>query len=191
MINCPITNLNTSEQEKNHVNNVNTNNIQLSQKDNSLFKIVHWNANSINNKKLEFQKYILQEIEPEIVSLNETKVSEFRAKTVLDFQGYNLINKSRHENKNGAGGVALLIKKHINFIQIENEKLKKFEALAIKIFFKNTNFLLISFYNPPQHDLPEDLILDLNKQFPRIIIMGRGVPSLRRKRRMFLHFFYI
>ena len=52
------------------------------------------------------------------VSLNETKLSDFRANMLLNYENYNVINKSRHQNKNGAGEIAILLKKNINFIQI-------------------------------------------------------------------------
>ena len=37
---------------------------------------------------------------------------------LLNYENYNIINKSRHQNKNGAGGIAILQKKNIKFIQI-------------------------------------------------------------------------
>jgi hypothetical protein len=36
-------------------------------------RILHWNANSVNNKKEEFQ-ILLNKLNPDIVSLNETKL---------------------------------------------------------------------------------------------------------------------
>jgi hypothetical protein len=66
-------------------------------------KIVHWNANSLNNKINEFKSLILQATEPDIVSINETKMSEFRANMLLNFNNYNVIHKARYENTNGAG----------------------------------------------------------------------------------------
>ena len=49
-------------------------------------KIIHWNANSINNKQEEFKKFIIDDLQPDIVALNETKLSEFRANMILNYK---------------------------------------------------------------------------------------------------------
>ena len=72
-------------------------------KDSSIsLKFVHWNANSLNNKINEFKSLILEAIEPDVVSINETKLSEFRANMLLNFDKYNIVHKARSENTNGA-----------------------------------------------------------------------------------------
>ena len=71
-------------------------------KDSSIsLKFVHWNANSLNNKINEFKSLILEAIEPDVVSINETKLSEFRANMLLNFDKYNIVHKARSENTNG------------------------------------------------------------------------------------------
>ena len=67
----------------NHVNNTKAKNYYYEYEKNKLIKldIMHWNANIINNKQLEFEKFIFNDLSPDIISLNETKVSEFRAKS--------------------------------------------------------------------------------------------------------------
>jgi CRISPR/Cas system-associated protein Cas7 (RAMP superfamily) len=119
-----------------NVNNENIYPISINNKYKNItpLTIIHWNANSITNKISEFEKFIIQNIAPDIISLNETKVSEFRANRIFKFQDNQIINKSRCENKNGARGVAILIKKGINYIEIRNEKLMKLEAKAVNIF---------------------------------------------------------
>ena len=50
-----------NENKKNFKNPVNSiNNI----------KIVHWNSNSLNNKKKEFDQLIIKDQKPDIISLN-------------------------------------------------------------------------------------------------------------------------
>jgi hypothetical protein len=46
---------------------------------NNSFKIIHWNANSIYNKLLEFKQFIIDKYNPDLISISETKLSEFRA----------------------------------------------------------------------------------------------------------------
>ena len=93
--------------------------IRETNKDNDL-KIIHWKANSINNKQIKFKKLILESLKPDIVSLNETKLSTFRANMSLNYENYNTIHRSRDENRNGGGGVAILINKKISYIEIKN-----------------------------------------------------------------------
>ena len=56
---------------------------------------------------------------------------------LLIYDNYNVIHKSRHSNKNGAGGVAIMIKKEINFIQIIDNDFEELEITVINIFIKN------------------------------------------------------
>ena len=68
--------------------------------------------------------------------------------------------------------MAILIKKGINYIEIKNEKLTKLEAIALNIFLKNENFLFVTYYNPPQHQLNCEIIKELSQQYPLAIICG-------------------
>ena len=125
------TNTKTPSQNNNFKNNT-----QNSSKDINLInlKVIHWNPNSIFNKKAELDEFIINEINPDIISLNETKLSEFRAQRFFTNNNYHLINKSRDENKNGAGGVAILIKKTFKYVEIKESFLNEIEALAIEIY---------------------------------------------------------
>ena len=111
-------------------------------------KIIHWNCNSINNKFEEF-KFFLTKHSPDVITLNETKINNFTANNLFNqLNNYNFIHRQRNE-KNGAGGVAILIKKSIQF---ENHGLfndLNIELLSIKIQFKKKEIIIISRYNPP------------------------------------------
>ena len=76
--------------------------------------MIHWNCNSLNNKIDEIKDFCFNH-EPHIISLNETKLNDNRADYVLSIDKYNLIHKSRYKDKNGAGGVALLIREDLKF----------------------------------------------------------------------------
>jgi hypothetical protein len=139
-VNNNINNLQYSENF--NINLINNNNSSTNKpissinvsKSSSKIKIIHWNPNSIFNKKAEFDEFIINEINPDIISLNETKLSEFRAQRFFTNNNYHLINKSRDENKNGAGGVAILIKKTFKYVEIKESFLNEIEALAIEIY---------------------------------------------------------
>jgi exonuclease III len=76
---------------------------------NSNINLIHWNCNSLNNKIEEFKSFCLK-FNPQLISLNETKMSAFNAKYILEVNNYSTIHRSRNNDKNGAGGVALLIR---------------------------------------------------------------------------------
>jgi exonuclease III len=136
------------------------------------YEDIHWNANSLNNKMQEFNSFILQKEEPDIVSINETKMSDFRANTILNFNNYNVIHKARYENKNGAGGVAILINKRLSYRVIKDVLFDDIECVAINIFIKNTELTFLSYYNPPQCHLNIESLTEIQKKYEKLIICG-------------------
>ena len=58
-----------------------------------------------------------EKFKPNIISLNETKMSNFRSNYMLKINNYSVIHKPRHENLNGGGGEALLVNNEINFYE--------------------------------------------------------------------------
>jgi hypothetical protein len=135
-------------------------------------KIIHWNANSINNKLNEFETFLLKSLKPDIVSINETKLSEFRANMILDLKDYNTIHKARSENRNGAGGVGILIKKGFSYQVLKDELLENLECLMIKVFVKNFEFVFLSYYNPPQCRLDTNKLIEIQRKYKHVILCG-------------------
>ena len=70
----------------------------------------------IHNKVEEF-KLFCKTLNPCIISLNETKMSEFRADYMIDIENYTSVHKTRHYDKNGGGGVALIISNNVKFYE--------------------------------------------------------------------------
>jgi hypothetical protein len=64
------------------------------------FDLIHWNCNSLKNKIEEFKLFCLK-FNPQIISLNETKMSEFNASYILNIDNYITIHKARSNDKNG------------------------------------------------------------------------------------------
>ena len=75
-------------------------------------KICHFNCNSIANKKEEFELF-LDKHSPDLVSLNEIKLSIEKANYLLRFNNYVSYHKCRKKNGNKGGGVAILAKNTI------------------------------------------------------------------------------
>jgi hypothetical protein len=140
---------------------------------NNSIKIIHWNGNSIYNKLLEFKQFIIDKYNPDLISISETKLSEFRANAYLIYNNYNVIHKARDANKNGAGGVAMLIKKDLQFVEIQDPELNKLEMIGINIHTEPFNFIFVTYYNPPLEVLNTDIIQDvLLKRNKNIILCG-------------------
>ena len=89
---------NTNLENKIYKNDTELNEINNNKK--NKLKIIHWNPNSIHNKTIELKNFIIDNLKPDIISLNETKLSTFRANMILNFNNYNTIHKARDNNKN-------------------------------------------------------------------------------------------
>ena len=88
---------------------------------------MQWNCNSINNKQEEFKTF-LNKNKPDIMLLNETKINDFNANVIFNqLNEFNFIHKQRNFH-NGAGGVAIIINKNINYSQIS-----VFDSLNLEI----------------------------------------------------------
>ena len=92
-------------------------------------KVIHWNCNSLNNKK-ELLESFLQKHQPDVLLLNETKLDSLRAYFFLTFKGYTSIHKCRNSR---GGGVAILIKNSIEFLQINDLDFFNCELIAIRL----------------------------------------------------------
>jgi hypothetical protein len=90
---------------------------------------------------------------------------------LLNYDNYNIINKSRHQNKNGAGGIAILLKKNINSIQIVDNAFNELEIIVINIFIKNQTLTLVSYYNAPHLNLNIRILEQLNNKYQNLIIL--------------------
>jgi exonuclease III len=91
---------------------------------------------------------------------------------MINYDGYNTITKARHESKNGAGGVAIIIKEDINFVEVNDLDEFNIEAVAIKIFLNKLEVIFVSYYNPPNATLSEEMFYSLNQRYENIIICG-------------------
>jgi exonuclease III len=135
-------------------------------------KIIHWNCNSLGNKIEEF-KHFLSVNKPDIVSLNETKINEFNANFLFNsINNYKFVHKHRPSNKNGGGGVALLIHKNLKFNPLNMFDNLNIEVLGIKIKFGKEDIMIISYYNPPDKMLSKELFTVIQDLKINYILLG-------------------
>ena len=164
---------------KNNFNNVNSSNnfeinrqeLEINKNVDSRINIMHWNCNSLNNKIDEFKKFC-SKYKPHIISLNETKMGVFNANYLLQIDNYITIHKARSNDKNGGGGVALLIQKDIKYSVNGLFDSLNLEICAITLQINNMEVNLVSYYNPPNLQIYKTLFEILNRSKNQFIVMG-------------------
>jgi exonuclease III len=139
-------------------------------------KIIHWNCHSFKNKKMEFEKF-LQDEQPDIVCMNEIKLSVEWVNHLLAFKGYVSLAKVREQNPNRGGGVAILVKENIDFIQVTTLDRHKCELVAISILIAGRPVLVAALYNPPSgrvHDgvLRGELFNHIDREWKDWVLLG-------------------
>ena len=136
--------------------------------------IYHFNCNSFRNKKEELELF-LGNIKPDILSLNELKMSQCEANYMLDFTGYYSFFKVRNESKSNpekGGGVALLIRETLQpyLLNIFDH----IDAEIIAVYFDG-NFgpcCVASYYNPPHKMMDPSVFFIMDGFAKNFIIFG-------------------
>ncbi len=131
--------------------------------------LIHWNSNSLRNKIDEFT-FFVNKFKPDIISINETKCNDETAKNSLQIENYYLFHKARSIKSNGAGGVALLIKKGIKYEETNIFDSLNLEIIAIKLKQNDQEIFIISYYNPPDKALNQNLFEKLERK--KFILCG-------------------
>ncbi|RNA21490.1 RNA-directed DNA polymerase from transposon X, partial [Brachionus plicatilis] len=131
--------------------------------------IIHWNCAHLPSKVQLLETFLAQK-SPDIVLLNGIKIDLSESKIYLDFKNYVSITKPR--NKYG-GGVAILVKEGIEFIQDFSFDEFSSEILSIKLNYgKKDQFYVFSLYNPPNVLLNFDLFEKINRKCKNYILGG-------------------
>ena len=146
-------------------------------------KIVHWNCFKLTQDRLYELKLFLEEIQPDIVSIQEVKMNKEQSNLFLRFDGYTVRYKPRNE-KNGnpeyGGGTAIIVKDTISYQEIEILGKDLLDHVGIKVETNDLHFNLVSLYAPSNtlkletvkkySELGQDLFLlgDLNSKTPTV-----------------------
>lgn len=131
-------------------------------------RLLYWNANSIRMKIPEFKTFLVQN-NIDGALLNETHLKHFND-YLLNVPGYQLYHTERATG--AKGGTAILIKSHIQHMQVTTPNLKNLECTSIKIWRGNREIVLTAAYNSPtpaKKMQPGDLNALLNTQLATII----------------------
>ena len=84
-------------------------------------------------------------------SLTKTKPISFN----FNFVNYVTIYKARPINSNYGGGVAMLIKSNLNFVETNIFSNLKLEIVEVKIKLTQRDCYILAYYNPPDVELSE------------------------------------
>lgn len=129
---------------------------------NKSIKIMFWNANSIRNKLIDFERFI-QEHEIDIVLLAETWL---KPNDRFHFRNYTTHRQDRLDQE--GGGVAILINNKIPHEAVNTPPLNNIEFLALKLHTVH-NMYVASAYIPNQTLRSNDLE-QIFLSFPNILI---------------------
>lgn len=133
--------------------------------------IYHHNIRSVESKTIDL-KIQLNELQPDIISLNETHLKE---NNTFEIKGYNIISFERKAKRIGAkqgGGVLIAVKKEIPYkvLNIQNSD-EHNEAVGVLLRDQqNEEIIIVSLYCPkgkPSTKLIEELAIHKN-----IVITG-------------------
>lgn len=129
---------------------------------NKRYKIMTWNAQSIYKKKQEFFNFLIND-DIDIALITETCLSNNLSLSHHLFKVYRL---DRVDSR--GGGVAILIRRTISHELLPCPGTKVIEAISIRVFLNNRNFVVTCAYFPGSQDLSvlrdfkEDILLLTN-----------------------------
>ncbi|CAF0832898.1 unnamed protein product [Brachionus calyciflorus] len=73
-----------------------------------------------------------------------------------------MVHRERKAGLNGAGGVGIMVKRNVNFVQIHDFDNLNLELVCIKIKIEQEDVYIVSYYNPPDQPLCHELFEKLN-----------------------------
>ena len=130
-----------------------------------------FNCQSVRNKKEEIENFT-NHANIDILCLNETWLTKMDKFTIRNFETLRLDRKSG----NSGGGVSICIKNSIKFERIDLDLNE--EIIAVKILSSqidpalNNDFILVTFYNPPNSVICAEILSKLAKLGQKVLIMG-------------------
>jgi hypothetical protein len=115
---------------------------------------------------MELNEYLIKS-NLDIIALNETNLKKTHN---FDFNQYNIIRNDNETRRKG--GIAIIVKKELNYEQIEINSANEMEILAIEITNTDKPILIISIYARPRVKLSLEPLTDVFKKYKEIIILG-------------------
>jgi exonuclease III len=108
-------------------------------------RIIQWNCFKLTVPRVEELRLFLK-TQPEIMSIQETKLTDENANLRLRFSGYTMNHRQRAKNPSQGG---ILVKEGITHTLVDNLNLDD-ELLGIHVEYGKTKFNFFNIYNPAQ-----------------------------------------
>jgi len=122
--------------------------------------------------KCDLLSNFLNDFKPDIMMLNETKCTAEIANFNFDHPKYELMIKQRTKNPNHGGGVAIIIKKTLNFSESKEFNHLNEEFICVKLKINNSICLIGTLYTPPNKELNKDLFNQIKLKYKQFLIGG-------------------
>ena len=110
---------------------------------------MYTNADGIHSKLPEFKDRI-QDKNPDIICITETKLASKTMDVTLGLEHYNIWRKDRTDKE--GGGVMIMTKRELTVVQVELITTTFAEALAIEVRTKRGGLLVATTYIAPKTD---------------------------------------
>lgn len=132
-------------------------------------KIIHWNCHKLTEQRCCENRDFLHKFNPDVLSLQEIKLSLEKANYMLRFDGYSTYLKVRPFNSDKGGGVAVLVKEKIPHSKIITPD-SDLEIIGLQLEFKKLKLNFYSLYNPPSKIIPIEFLRNINNN--HFILVG-------------------
>ena len=120
-------------------------------KEESALKVMHWNAEGVDNKKVELEHFLDKN------NINVCCIQETHLKEGKDFKirGYQVFRSDRQERRKG--GILTLVRNNISAKEVERN-MEEAEYLTVKLTSRNTTCNIVNYYCPDNKKMSLDKI---------------------------------
>lgn len=142
-------------------------------KQRSGLNIVHFNARSLNDFKLDCIKYTFEDSAIDVICISETWFHKDITDSHLNLRNYKLFRNDR-KNKKG-GGVAIYCKVNLNVNLLSKSDGSEVEFLNVEIYDNRTKIFISCVYNPNRNCSLDTLFTSLSScviDFDHFVLCG-------------------
>lgn len=139
---------------------------------NDRLNICHINAGAIQPKIDEF-RHVFEDVQIDIIVASETWLKSYRSNASISLEEYEVLINDRYAKQ--SGGVALYIRKGLNYKVLDTSEGISSEYLFIEVIFPDSKMLVGAYYKAPkveEIDIFETVVTELTASYEDIIIVG-------------------
>jgi exonuclease III len=132
--------------------------------------IVQWNCFKLTRDRIIELSVFLQDFKPDIMSIQEVKLTQEQVNTYIKFSGYSIHYKPRKINPSHGGGVLILVNSKIAVTELSGLNLDV-DHVGLKIDSNGVSFNVVSLY-APSNTLKKEIIRSYCELGDELIILG-------------------